>query len=232
MRLARRLALGALAAALLLVLPGGEGGAHPFGRSFYSHRVVLSLDGGKVRVAYHGEVPTQVVMKEFAAAYAGKRRVGRTEDLEFLGRTIDAMASRLTVEADGRPVSMRNLSDRGRKNGKGDYSFFRYRVDLEGDLAIPPGARVTVRVRNDNRPDLPAWHSGAVLLPGDMVLAGGNLASFPAEAKLDDPFEVAAAWTDDPSFRVLEAVVARDRGGVAGSLQRAWRRAAAWWDAE
>lgn len=181
--------------------------AHPFGESFYSHRTVMRPSAGQLRIEYSAEIPITVIMRRFATQYSGYEEVGESEDAAFKAQIFAELSANLTLLVDGEAATVDWTPVPDVPNGVASERFFVYhlRADLPHQWNEEP---TFVLLINDNFPDSAAYYSGWVYSGSGVQVVSTTAETLARDAGAADVSNLASAWSLDPIFRDLEALIA------------------------
>ncbi len=248
---ARLLALLGMALVVWWGFGPREAEAHPLGMSSVNRYVGVAPRAGGLELDYLldlAELPAYAEIERLDLDHDG--RVTPAERDRYLDGLVPEIVGALTVTADGRPVTLREVF-RAMEAPPGQSGLSTLRVALTFRAApavvLPPEGAVTVTVRDVFRRDRPGWReidavpSDAVRLvqssvPREAPRAGGGLAyptdpTDPRGVRVRPPRVDAAtlvfARAEGAEQRAapaggtgLEAAVARRRGGLVGEGAR------------
>ena len=192
--------------ALFALAGAGAAGAHPYGPEYYSFRTVVDARGSTLEVTVAVEAPTPKVLTEFAARYAGVEEIGAREDREFFDLQIQRIISGLTVNVDGKPLTVQWQASDSPINGRADERFFYYFVTFELADVLPSKA-CTLEVVNRAFAGDQAYYSGWVKPHTAWTLTETNLTVLGAAAQAEDVSTVEEAWSNDTALRDLRVTL-------------------------
>ncbi len=171
---------------------------------------------GQLVVDYSAEIPIGVVMRRFATLYGGLEEVGEKEDREFAATIFAELSQNLTLLIDGEMVDASWVPIPDVPNGVASERFFVYhlRAEIPRQWAAEP---TTLLLINDNYRENPAYFSCWVFPGNGVQVVSTTAENMGAEAAGSDVSNVAKAWSLDPIYRDLEAVIAAKPTVVAAN---------------
>lgn len=187
----------ALAAALLVLLPGALAAGHPLGISSINRYLGVRLQPGEVEVDYlldYAELPAWSEIETLDTDH--DNAVTPAERERYLDRVQAIVLRALVVRVNGRPVALRAaFRSLEAPPGQNGLSTLRVAIELRAPRPATP-ADVTVAVRDDTYSNRSGWREmDALATPHGRVVssslppsprAGAGLA-YPAEALANPP---------------------------------------------
>lgn len=197
--------------------------AHPFGDDEYAHRVVLRAHEASLRVEYSIEIPTQVIMLQFAHLYGGSD-VGDQQDEAFARRMFEELGANLSLVVGGSAVEVQWEPVPDVPNGVGTGRFFVYHIRATAPVTWSVEG-VDLLLTNDNAVEKAAYYSGWIFADPGITVVASSLDGMGAAAAAGDVFNEESAWSRDSVYRDVAATI----GITQPDLPQEQGRGVPWW---
>jgi nickel/cobalt transporter (NicO) family protein len=154
---------------LSLLLGGGRAFAHPMGNFSVNHYGKIEIGARFGEILYvldMAEIPTYQEMRQSGLAL----EPNDPNDLRYLDRQATRLQEGLTLEIDGQPVSLVNISRRLTfSEGAGGLPTMKLALMFRGQLVLPAGAH-RLSYADTNFPGRAGWKEIVVISDGPAIL--------------------------------------------------------------